>query len=354
MNKLEALRDNFPARIGALRYIFLKEKSIKKINFESPVLLDTSVYSDNAGDYIIMDYVNMQLNSIWPDYVFPRLSTHSNKNTQYDSIENSAKILCGTNALPLSINRSIPVSLPSNPETYRKSMILLAVGLRGLNHNEHFTKETAHLIRNLLADGVMHSVRDSHTKQCLNEIGVKNVINTSCVTLWKLTESFCRTIPSNKHKDVLTTITDYCFSPSDDSFMIETLKKHYRNVYLWIQGRHDLALFRQLHIDNVKLIFGGFSGLEEFVQGHDDFDYFGTRLHCGIYCLNHKKRSMIVSVDNRAEDIERDTNIPTVKRESLKLQMDALIESPRSADIHIPEDEINTWRGQFLSLRRKD
>lgn len=354
MNKLEALRDNFPARISALRYAFLREGSTKKVNYESPVLLDTSIDSDNAGDYIIMNYANIQVDSIWADYVFPKLSTHGGRRNANKTMTDSAKILCGTNALPLSINRSVPVSLPINPQIYRKSIVLLAVGLRGLNHNQHFTRGTAHLIRTLLADDVMHSVRDSHTKQCLNEIGVKNVINTSCVTMWRLTDDFCATIPQYKHEDVLTTITDYCFSPSEDAFMIKTLKQHYRNVYLWIQGKHDFELFKQLNIDNVKLIHNGFEGLEEFVRTHDDFDYFGTRLHCGIYCLNHKKRSMIVSVDNRAEDIECDTNLPVVKRGSLRTRMESLIEAERSTNIHIPEHEIRAWKTQFMPLLSKE
>ena len=48
------------------------------------------------------------------------------------------------------------------------------------------------------------------------------------------------------------------------------------------------------------------------IQGN--VDYVGTRLHAGIFALNHKVRSIIVAVDNRAIEIAKDTNLPIVRR----------------------------------------
>lgn len=119
-------------------------------------------------------------------------------------------------------------------------------------------------------------------------------------------------------------------------------------MYLWVQGSEDLDKLHSMpESDGIELVQGGFAGLEQFVKEHGDIDYFGTRLHCGIYCLNHKIRSMIVTIDNRAADIQRDTNIPTVNRPDLKRDMERLIEQPRSTDIHIPVENIQRWKEQF-------
>ena len=56
---------------------------------------------------------------------------------------------------------------------------------------------------------------------------------------------------------------------------------------------------------------------------------------------------MIVSIDNRAADIARDTNIPTVIRENLRAEMHDLIENERDTNIKIPLEAIKSWKEQF-------
>ena len=47
-----------------------------------------------------------------------------------------------------------------------------------------------------------HSVRDSYTKKMLNSIGINNVVNTSCPTVWNITPDHLATIPDTKAKYV--------------------------------------------------------------------------------------------------------------------------------------------------------
>ena len=61
----------------------------------------------------------------------------------------------------------------------------------------------------ILDSTYLHSVRDSYTEKKLKQIGIDNVINTSCPTMWRLTEEFCSHIPCKKQDTVVTTITDY-------------------------------------------------------------------------------------------------------------------------------------------------
>lgn len=346
MSKFSKLKSILPNHVKYLRYGRMS-RATKLVDYSKPAILDTSIDSKNAGDSIIMHYANEQLSTIWPGDDFVRASVHSLREQDSTILDNTAKILCGTNAIPVSVDRFMPIALPKDPSVYYKSVVLLAVGLSMPKHTKNFTTITARLLRSILADDCLHSVRDSHTEKLLQGIGITNVVNTSCVTMWNLTEKFCSKLPINKSKDVLTTITDYCFSPEDDKFMLETLKAHYRHVYLWLQGSQDFEKFKSLGIDGINLIFGGYQGMVDFCTDNEDYDYFGTRLHCGIYCLNHGIRSMVVSVDNRAEDIERDTNLPVVKRSNLRKKMESLIEEDRTTDIHIPEDNIKIWKSQF-------
>lgn len=324
----------------------------KHLSDNNPILLDTSLGSQNAGDYIIMHFVEKQLGTIWPCCDFNRIATHVPTKGINASFSNDLKILCGTNAISANADKlragSHWIDLPVNPSIYAKSILTLAVGMRDMAEGEGISPKTASVLRYLLTDKYIHSVRDSNTERALRSIGIENVINTACVTMWELTPEFCASIPVNKATNVLTTITDYGFDRVNDGYMLSTLKKHYRNVYLWVQGSEDLDKLRSMpESDGIELVQGGFAGLEQFVKEHGDIDYFGTRLHCGIYCLNHKIRSMIVTIDNRAADIQRDTNIPTVDRSDLKHDMERLIEQSRSTNINIPVENIQRWKEQF-------
>ena len=44
------------------------------------------------------------------------------------------------------------------------------------------------------------------------------------------------------------------------------------------------------------------------------FDYIGTRLHAGIYCLEHFKRSIIIGVDNESYWIGKDSNLLVIPK----------------------------------------
>ena len=78
-----------------------------------------------------------------------------------------------------------------------------------------------------------------------------------------------------------------------------------------------------------------------------DVDFVGNRLHGGIRALQHTRRALILSVDNRATEIARDTGLPVM---SLTEGMEALrarIRQPDPIEITLPHDAIADWRGQF-------
>lgn len=320
------------------------------VSAESPILLDVAQYSENSGDSIIMHYANKVFKELYPNSNLQHIPTHRHTQEVAHADKTAIKFVCGTNMLTSDMNRYCPLALPRlTLDAYRNSLCLLAVGMRAINHEtKEFNTYSKRLLRYLLNSSYYHSVRDENTKQHLNQIGITNVLNTSCVTMWDLTPDFCATIPSDKSPDVVTTVTDYAKEPLADRFMLETLCRNYNNVYVWIQAEEDSNYVNWLvSSDKIHFIEHDFRSYDEFVLSHDNIDYFGTRLHAGIHCLNQRKRAMIVEVDNRAADISTDTNIPTVKREDLKTSMDALIRGSRITDMHIPLSAIKTWKAQF-------
>ena len=67
---------------------------------------------------------------------------------------------------------------------------------------------TKKFYKTLLSDEYLHSVRDEMTKKRLNSIGIENVLNTACPTMWSLTPSRQLEISSKRSKNVVTSITD--------------------------------------------------------------------------------------------------------------------------------------------------
>lgn len=315
-------------------------------------LLDTAMNSENAGDAIIMSYAEDRLREVFPTQRFIHLQTHGQAPELEHARRDTLKILCGSNILWQDMRE--PLAWPLlHLDAYRHSVCLMAVGV-AVNDGEpfEFSRESQRLLKYILDPSVMHSVRDENAKRQLEAIGITNVINTGCVTMWRLTPEFCRSIPTGKHRDVLTTVTDYKVDPELDRCMLENLLDSYENVYLWVQSEKDRTYVSQLmDASRIRFVDHGKGALDSFLDTHaTEIDYFGTRLHAGVHCLNHGVRSMVVAIDNRARDIARDTNLPTVERVDLPQAMKSLIEGERETEIRIPLQAIDRWKSQFSSF----
>lgn len=316
------------------------------------VLLDTSLQSENCGDYIIMHYANMQLSKILQGKSFTHISTHRYGPEVEHAPKNYMKIACGTNLLSWDYEQDHSLATPKyHLGNYAHTVCLLAVGMREVKKEMNdFTPYTARFLRLLLDPRVLHSVRDEHTKQRLASIGVTNVLNTACVTMWNLTPEHCSRISRDRHDEVITTITEYARDPQQDKYMIETLLQKYARVHLWIQSTDDDPYLRSLNITSNRLhrIGHSFEEFDTFVKTNkESVDYFGTRLHAGVHCLNHGIRSMIVGVDNRASDIARDTKLPVIERNRLNGFLEQWIDRCEPIEIQLPFDNINRWKAQF-------
>ena len=150
-----------------------------------------------------------------------------------------------------------------------------------------------------------------------------------------------------KASRVVFTLTDYSVDRENDQNLINILLENYSEVYFWPQGIRDIKYFESL--ENTK----GITVLSPSVQDYgkllseSDIDYVGTRLHAGIYAMQHKVRSLILVVDNRAADMAVTYNINTVSRDTQNLA--DIINSDIITDIMINEEGIKEWKSQFLA-----
>jgi polysaccharide pyruvyl transferase WcaK-like protein len=79
-------------------------------------------------------------------------------------------------------------------------------------------------------------------------------------------------------------------------------------------------------------------------------DFVGTRLHGGIRALQHKRRTIIIAVDNRATEIGRDINLPIVQRTSIAQQLENRINDSWRIEVNVDQQAVVHWKRQFLEM----
>ncbi|WP_308533447.1 polysaccharide pyruvyl transferase family protein [uncultured Leuconostoc sp.] len=325
------------------------------------LLLDTSNNTENMGDFIIMDSVQKQLRKIFPDDFFINASTHETigKKTHEWHREAAYTFLGGTNLLSgryIGKNRA-QWRFGFTDSKYINDVIGLAVGWQSdrkytRTKDIPFVFAQKKLYKNSMNDKILHSVRDSFTQKRMLEYGIGS-INTACVTMWDLTPEHLQNIKQTKSSTVVMTLTDY---RRDQEFlesyrdMLLILIKNYQQIFLWVQSAADIDLLAELGFaeeDRIMLLSPTLQALDN-VLNKEDIDYVGTRLHAGIRALQHGRRTVVIEVDNRAREIARDTNLKTLNYQNIS-KLDALINSTFDMDIHVPFDQIERWKSQFIS-----
>lgn len=229
-----------------------------------------------------------------------------------------------------------------------KNIITLGVGW-GRYEKKDIAAPTKWFYHYVLDKEHLHSVRDNFTKEKLNSIGIYNVINTGCPTMWDLTAEHCAEIPKKKSDDVVVTITDYRQDITADTFLLNTLSKLYNKVYLWLQGDGDFHYAKMLKadaIENLTILPARLSVYENLLK-NNDVDFVGTRLHAGIKALQNKKRAIIIGVDNRAIEKKKDFNLTVIGRDKIEEELSDKIKSSFVSDIKIKTENIKEWKLQF-------
>ncbi|MBD9048803.1 MAG: hypothetical protein EGR46_07675 [Ruminococcus sp.] len=315
--------------------------TFKKRNNDKIVIFDTAMNTKNQGDFIIMDNCIKNLKYIIDINKAEYVSTHIlPQNDFYDS---SLKFLCGTNALSGDLKKYGLWKIPHNLLKYN-NIILFGVGFDTFSKDS--TYYTRALLKTILKKNAIHSVRDSFSEKKLKSMGIKSVLNTCCPTMWGLTPEHCKNIPQEKSDKVISTITDYLQDFENDKKMLDILTECYDTVYLWLQGDGDKEYLNKLgYSDKVIIIDNNLKAYDNVLE-NKNVDYVGTRLHAGIRALSYKRRSLIISIDNRAECIASDTGLPILKRKDI-CELKNIITGKIQTAIKLPVKNIETWKAQF-------
>lgn len=299
----------------------------------------------NLGNLVIQQAVTREIEKIFKDWNIIRLSTFSTPNADERRQMRSADVTIagGTNLLNSEMNRyrQWVISMRHAPGMTRAH--LLGVGWWRYEGNPNLF--TRIFLKFLLTDRGIHSVRDGYTESKLRSIGYRNVVNTACPTMWPLVDARPEEFPQQKARNVLITLTDYSKHLEYDRKLIELLSARYEKLFVFPQGQFDLNYLSTFKA-NWQILERDFQAFNAFIRSEESFDFIGTRLHGGIHCLNHRRRALILEVDNRAKEIAKDTGLTTVAREDLD-QVRDWIDHPRPFKIRLPVANIERWRQQF-------
>ncbi|CAN5194791.1 N/A [soil metagenome] len=315
------------------------------------LVYDTSIASANTGDSIIMDAVYRELTSIFendylinvPTHIGLKLNDQRKLNRDCDTV-----IVGGSNLLSSNMNDYNQWRINMTDSLFLKKAILLGVGW--WQYQEPPNLYTRTLLKRVLSKNLIHSVRDEYTEIKLKHIGFENVLNTGCPTLWKLTVDHCEEITEKKSGSVVFTLTDYNKDTKNDLSMIDTLLKNYSHIHFWPQGSGDLSYLKSINkLENINVLGNTLTDFDELLNNTEGLDYIGTRLHGGIRALQRKRRTIIISIDNRAKEMGKNYNLPVIEREQVS-DLDDLINSKMEIRIKLPVDAINSWRNQFDAI----
>lgn len=310
-------------------------------------VFDTSVCTENVGDEIIMDSVKKQLRSMFSRTMFLRVPTHE-KITKISYLrmrKTNIGFVGGTNLL--ASNMRYPINqwnIHLWNTKHMKNVVLMGVGSQ--NYGDKINWYTKLLYKKALTPNYIHSVRDSYTEKILRKMGINNVINTGCPTLWSLTEEHCKKIPTKKAKNVICTFTDYNKDIERDKKLAEILFKNYENVYCWIQGTMDYEYIKTIS-DKFILVDPHLEEYDKVLTSHIDLDFVGTRLHAGIRAMQKGRRSIILSIDNRAREMGKDYNLNIIERSDID-KLEKYINSNFETNITLNLENINKWKSQFI------
>jgi Polysaccharide pyruvyl transferase len=322
------------------------ETPVPQLGLFDPGIEDNEgVPSSNLGDLIIQSAVDRELRRLFEQAYWLRISTHVPMQPEHlRGLRNCQHLFVGGTNLLTSKMRSYKQWKITWRDAWRiRRAILLGVGW--WQYQEEPDWHTRFALRGALSSRTLHSVRDEYTRKKLASIGIINVVNTGCPTMWPLAGFDSDRVPAGKSDTALVMLTDYMTNPELDSRLLTLVTASYKRVYLWPQGRKDLEYVATLNIP-VTTLRHSLAALNEFLQSGIRFDYIGTRLHGGVHCLLAGNRTLILELDNRAREIARDTGLPTAARDDFDF-IRRWITGPTGLRIKMNTVAIEQWRSQF-------
>jgi polysaccharide pyruvyl transferase WcaK-like protein len=308
-------------------------------------IFDPTIATDNLGDFIIVDSVRQHLYSLFQDDFFYSIPTHEciSKISRRLVSESSYSFVAGTNMLSSHFWWYRQWKIGIADILQMSNCILFGIGWHKYQSRPDFVSQA--IYKKILNRRIAHSVRDKYTEAQLNSVGIDNVINTGCPTMWGLTPEHVRKIPRSSSNAAVVTVTEYLRNEAIDRVWSKAVLAHYDEIFFWPQTFSDLSYARELFDARLQIISPSLGAYDEFLASRE-VDYVGTRLHGGVRALQHRRRAMILQVDNRAREIARDTGLPSLPRDDVSGLL-AWMRGSSSVEIDLPWQDIEQWKSQF-------
>jgi len=309
-------------------------------------LLDSAIASTNLGDQIIMQTVREEVARQLPDSFVYAVASHEWMGAKSRGLlERSDLVLTGGTSLLSSRMWWRPVWKVSPIDALRGLDVTL-FGAGWYQFQGRPDPYTRWLYRRVLSPCRLHSVRDEYTRRKLASIGLEQVVNTGCPTLWSLSPEHCAGIPRTSAERVVTTLNSYIPHRDHDARLLETLRRCYARVHFWIQSERDEAYARALD-PTLEFLAPSLAAYDALLTSDEPIDYVGNRLHAGIRALQHGRRTLIVSIDNRAQEMGGDFDLPVVPRDGFD-ELATRIRGAVDIRIRLPTAAIERWRTSLL------
>jgi len=320
-------------------------------------ILSPAIATINHIDIEIATRIAHELNLIFPDYFTYSIPSNDYlKRYRKYTKESDFVFVAGTNLI--SSRMHFPYTkqwkLRLRDALFIAELILIGVGWRSYEGDPD--TYTRFLLKRVLSKRFMHSVRDSYTESKLRAIGINNVINTGCPTMWSLSDEFVSDIPTVKADHAVITLCKGKYTDERiDKRMVEIVKDNYDKVFFWQQAKPDLDYLQTLISDcswknRITIISCNLEAYMNILASDLSLDSIGSRLHGGIMALNHKRRTIIVGVDNRALEISKDTGLNVIPHAQVAHRLEQAIYSDAPPKIKIPFDNIERWKAQFCAM----
>ncbi len=323
-------------------------------------IFDTALGTSNVGDEIILDAINRNMKDVFDSHFSLRLATHVNNFSMKQILHRNSKIryfqnadwkfICGTNLIAQTrfgkINSQWQL-YPSNLSIYKNCVL---VGAGTTEQRESLDFYAKYIYGRVLSKEYVHSVRDELTKRIVELLGCK-AVNTGCPTLWELTPEHCAGIPTGKADNCVISVSGYRNQRDEkrDTVMLRIVKRNYGKVWAWIQTTDDEKYLSELEktigMEPVTRIYS-LGKFREVLTG-SNVDYIGTRLHGGVFALQNYCRSIVISIDHRADGFYETNNLPILPRRNVEGELEDRINSTFSTDIRINSEAIAEFKSQF-------
>lgn len=318
------------------------------------VLFDTSVGTTNKGDDVIMTSAVKGLAPVLKGNYVVNIPTHITPFTALQThiwwkakwVENAdLKFICGTNLLAHSLRYPLN-DLNINLWNCKPLTNSVLVGVGNSLLEKKIDGYTKRLYSKVLSHDYIHATRDDETTAMLDSLGYK-AVTTGCPTLWGLTPEHCNKIPVKKADKVIFTLTGVQRDEKRDQYLIDVLQKNYHEVFFYNQTIWDMEYFKSMKNTDGITIVG--SSLDEYASVLDSnhIDYVGTRLHGGIFAMQHSKRSLIINIDNRARNMSKVNNFNILERNEIDA-LENIINGDIKTSVKMDYSVLNKWMSQFF------